>query len=182
MRRCTAACAFLLTVLLLPGCSSAAKKTPLYLYAVGIDADDETVYLSALCCEGTSQGNTGEDGSGEGTGTKEGHTLMRYHFGGQSTEEAFETMRDTCKELYAGTLAVYVVAESLPRERLYELGVYLLNAPSLPLGAAACEAKDADEQLAYFEAAYTDKEVAEALDGRGENVIAYLARRCADED
>ena len=182
MKRCTAACAFLLITLLLPGCASAVKKTPLYLYAVGIDADDETVYLSALCCEGTSQGNTGEDGSGEGTGTKEGHALTRYHFGGRSVDEAFETMRDTCQELYAGTLAVYVVAESLPRERLCELGVYLLNAPSLPLSASACEAKDADEQLAYFEAAYTDKEIAEALEGRGENVIAYLTRRCGVED
>lgn len=179
--RKTAAVLLLLTLTALCGCASAVKRTPVYLYAVGIGADEENVYLSALCCEGTSQGNTGEDGSGEGTGRNDGRPLERYHYGGKTVKEAFGRMQKECRELYVGTLCVYVTEPTLSKTHLTALGTYLLNAPSLPVNVGLCEADDADALLESFEAAYTDKEIAEALDGRYENVITALAKRCGHE-
>lgn len=123
--------------LMFNGCTQVSGEEPVYVYGMGMEVDGENTNLYVLMGknedkERQSDGKTAKNGDkgSESSESEKKAEIMRYQ--GGSVDGVLDNFFKQHKDLYTGTVGVYVLSKNMTDGGITDFKVYLTNSNKLP--------------------------------------------------
>lgn len=133
---CVALCAVFLCPVLY-GCTQVSGEEPTYVYGMGMEVDGEKTNLYVLMGKSenkdeNSDEKTSKSGDKGSEGAENGKNANIISCRGESVDIVFDKFFEQYKDLYTGTVGVYVLSENMTDSGIVDFKVYLTNSNKLP--------------------------------------------------
>ncbi len=123
--------------LMLYGCTQVSGEEPMYVYGMGMEMDGESTNLYVLMGKNEDKeqksdgktGQTGDKGSGSSESSKQADIIC---YQGDSVDGVLDNFFEQHKDLYTGTVGIYVLNKNMADSGITDFKVYLTNSNKLP--------------------------------------------------